>query len=71
MDRLRSYLLVSGGDFRSAIDLYDWGSQIGAAFHEDLGRLEVVFRNAVDTTLVAHGRAWCCEGRNPGRLPKQ
>lgn len=57
MDRLGSYLAASGGDLARAVDLYDWNASVGAAFHEDVGRLEVVLRNAVDSALVAYGSA--------------
>jgi hypothetical protein len=58
--RLRSYLAASGGDFERAIALYDWNVAISGALHEDLGRLEVVFRNALDSALVRLGtdRGW-------------
>lgn len=32
--------------------LYDWNASVGSAFHADLGRLEVVIRNALDERLV-------------------
>lgn len=56
-ERLRSYLASTGGDLEQAIDLYDWNTQVGGALHEDIGRLEVVFRNAVDEALVVYGTA--------------
>lgn len=56
-DRLRSYLAASGGDLPVAIELYDWNARIGGALHEDIGRIEVVFRNALDAALVAYGAA--------------
>ncbi len=60
LDRLASYLRATGGNVDSAIELYDWNTQVGAALYEDLGRLEVIFRNTVDTALVAYGqsRGW-------------
>lgn len=54
-DRLRSYLAAASGDLAAAIDLYDWNAEVGGALHEDIGRLEVVFRNSLDETLVAYG----------------
>jgi hypothetical protein len=54
-DRLTSYLMVSGGDVPKAIALYDWNTGISGAFHEDIGRFEVIVRNAFDHALVAHG----------------
>jgi hypothetical protein len=56
-DRLQSYLAASGGDLPLAIELYDWNARIGGALHEDIGRIEVVFRNALDAALVAYGAA--------------
>lgn len=56
-DRLRSYLAATGGDLAKAIALYDWNAEVGGALHEDIGRLEVVFRNTIDAALVAHGAA--------------
>ena len=54
--RLASYLSVAG-NVQAAIELYDWNTQVGASLLEDLGRLEVVFRNAVDDALIAYGTA--------------
>ena len=53
-----------GGDPAAAMRLYDWNSAVAGDMHADLGRLEVVFRNAVDMALknlaAAHGwtRPW-------------
>lgn len=59
-DRLSSYRTAVGGDVRRAVDLYDWNSEIGGAIYEDLGRLEVILRNALDKRLVdmAATRGW-------------
>ena len=54
VDRLDSYLVASGG-VEAAIGLYDWNIRVGGSIFEDLGRFEVVFRNAVDAALVRHG----------------
>ena len=54
-ERLKSYLSSVGGDLEEAIRLYDWNVRAGGAFHEDLGRVEILLRNAVDTVLVAYG----------------
>lgn len=54
-ERLVSYQAATGGDLVSAIRLYDWNIRAGGAFHEDIGRIEVLFRNAVDSTLLAYG----------------
>jgi hypothetical protein len=58
--RLGSYLAASGHDLLRAIELYDWNVAVSGALHEDLGRLEVVFRNALDAALVQLGasRGW-------------
>lgn len=53
--RLTSYLTATSGDLPAAIELYDWNVEVGGAVHEDIGRLEVVFRNALDEALVAFG----------------
>lgn len=55
IDRLRSYLAATGGDLVKAMELYDWNAEVAGAFHEDIGRLEVVFRNALDGALVGYG----------------
>jgi hypothetical protein len=58
-ERLRSYH-QSTSDLAGAIRLYDWNAAMAGALHEDLGRLEVVFRNSLDAALVRYGseRAW-------------
>lgn len=58
--RLTSYLAAASGDLTGAIGLYDWCSRVGGAMHEDLGRIEVVLRNALDDRLVTLGttRQW-------------
>ncbi len=56
-DRLGSYLRATEGDLDAAIGLYDWNIDVGAALYGDISRLEIVFRNAMDAALVAHGRA--------------
>lgn len=53
--RLGSYLQATSGAVEPAIRLYDWNTSVSSALYEDLGRLEVVFRNAVDGALVRHG----------------
>ena len=55
--RLNSYLQATGGSEAAAIDLYDWNTLASAALHEDLGRLEVLVRNAMDEALVRLGSA--------------
>ena len=60
LSRLRSYFDATNGDTEAAINLYDWNTRVGAALYEDLSRLEVVFRNAVDDALTRYGstRGW-------------
>ena len=59
-ERLRSYTAAGGGDLSKALALYDWNAAISGALHEDLGRVEVVLRNAIDMALTAHGRSVGC-----------
>ena len=56
-ERLRTYLAASDGDLERALALYDWNARVGGALHEDIGRLEVVFRNAIDEALLVYGAA--------------
>ncbi len=58
--RLKSYLEATAEDVRAAIALYDWNISAASALYEDLGRLEVLFRNTVDEALVKYAaeRAW-------------
>lgn len=59
-ERLESYLTATGGDVAASIRLYDWNAFAGASLLADLGRLEVLFRNAVDQSLRDYGdsRGW-------------
>lgn len=61
--RLGSYRDAVGGDVALAVDLYDWNSEVGSAFFEDLGRLEVVLRNAMDKRLVEMAETGSGSGR--------
>jgi hypothetical protein len=54
-ERLRSYRIASGDDLSAAIRLYDWNIEMSGALHEDLGRVEVLFRNAMDASLRRYG----------------
>ena len=49
-DRMGPYLDAAGGP-AAAMRLYDWNSAVAGDMHADLGRLEIVFRNAVDMAL--------------------
>jgi hypothetical protein len=53
-DRLESYI-AAGRDLPAALRLYDWNAAVSGAFYEDLGRIEVVLRNSLDSALVRHG----------------
>jgi hypothetical protein len=55
-ERLGSYLGASAGDLDKALVLYDWNTLMSGALHEDIGRVEVVLRNALDQALTAHGQ---------------
>lgn len=52
--RFAKYLNAAGGDPRLGLDLYEWNSEIAAAFLRDLGHLEVAVRNAYDRALLTH-----------------
>ena len=51
--RLRHYLVEAGGDVDRAIRLYEWNTNLSAAFWESLGHLEVVLRNTIDRQMTA------------------
>ena len=53
-ERLGSYLDATDHDPIAAIQLYDWNVLVSGALIEDIARLEVVFRNVVDSALVTH-----------------
>lgn len=72
--RLQHYLNECGGDADRAIRLYEWNTELSAAFWESLGHLEVALRNAIDRQMTARhaakGRAghWIYDdGRELGR----
>ncbi len=52
-ERLGPYEQACGGDIVSAVALYEWNSAASAGFHEVLGLLEVVLRNALHDQLTA------------------
>ncbi len=57
-DRLSTYVRAQGGDLDAAIALYRWNSEVGAAFWESLGHVEVVLRNALSARMAGrHARA--------------
>lgn len=51
--RFGPYLSTCGGDVTAALALYQWNSEIAAAFFQSLGHLEVMLRNTMDARLVA------------------
>ena len=60
VERMGPYLDSAAGDLAAALRLYDWNSSVAGAMHADLGRLEVVFRNALDQALkdLAASSGW-------------
>lgn len=80
--RLRHYLTDSHGDADRAIRLYEWNTEISAAFWESLGHLEVALRNTIDRQMIARHTArnrtghWIYDdahelGRDRGRPPRR
>ncbi len=80
--RLKHYLNECGGHQNQAILLFNWNSDISAAFWESLGHLEVGLRNAIDRQMsarhTAKGRTghWNFDdarelGRDAGRSPRR
>jgi hypothetical protein len=63
-ERLVPYRTAVGNDLDAALRLYEWNAQVGAAFLEVLGHVEIVLRNALDQQLhswhASHGlpRQW-------------
>lgn len=51
-ERLRLYLIETGGDTDAAAHLYQWNSHCSAVFWEALGYLEVSLRNALDARMT-------------------
>lgn len=60
--RIKYYQQATDGDLEAAIRLYDWNTRAAGALQEDLGRVEVIFRNAVDSVLVEYSAAKGWEG---------
>lgn len=80
--RLRHYLIEAGGDVDRAMRLYEWNTDLSAAFWESLGHLEVALRNTIDRQMsmrhAAQGRDghWIYDdarelGRDRGRPPRR
>jgi hypothetical protein len=55
--RLRHYLTECGGDRDLAMQLYDWNTELSAAFWESFAHLEVALRNAIDRQMSARHAA--------------
>ena len=52
MSRLTGYLRVSSNDISLALRLYEWNTQMSAAFFELLSDVEVVVRNSFHEQLT-------------------
>ncbi len=57
VERLTSYLVRTDRDEKAALRLYDWNIRVSGALLEDIGGLEVLFRNSVDRALRRLQRA--------------
>lgn len=59
-ERMATYLDAADDDERAALELYDWNVRAAGALYEDIGRVEVVLRNAFDVALSELGarRGW-------------
>ena len=55
--RFAVYLADADGDPTLALARYGWNARAAAAFHHDLGHLEVALRNAYDRALSSRDRA--------------
>ena len=55
VERLTSYLEKTDRDEKAALRLYDWNIRVSGALLEDIGRIEILFRNSVDLALVDYG----------------
>ncbi|GEL27139.1 hypothetical protein PSU4_60930 [Pseudonocardia sulfidoxydans NBRC 16205] len=53
--RFAVYVNAADGDRGRARQLYEWNAAVSAAFHHDLGHLEVALRNAYDRALSQGG----------------
>lgn len=51
--RLSTYRVVSGGDLKAAVELYQWNLEISASLFAAIHYLEVALRNTVDAALTA------------------
>lgn len=53
-ERFAPYQRKTGGDLHRAVRLYEWNLAVSGAFHEALGILEVVLRNALGRQLATY-----------------
>jgi hypothetical protein len=58
--RMAPYLRITGNDQLEALGLYEWSTRTSAAAFEDIGHLEVLFRNALDRQLREYFREEKC-----------
>ncbi len=57
--RLARYLLLAGGDLEVALEFHLWNAALGESLHVPMQHFELLFRNALNTQLIAHhGPAW-------------
>lgn len=71
--RFAAYLAVAQGDRDRALALYEWNTQLSAAFMHDLAHLEVCLRNAYDSAITATRPStathWLDDPAGPVRAP--
>ena len=53
-ERLRSYIIASGGSLASALELYVWNCSASAALYGPLQSVEIALRNAIHNALVVY-----------------
>lgn len=73
--RHQTYVDAANGNLRRAAELYEWNTQLAAAWHSHIGYIEVAVRNAIDRELTSwnarrtdrqgapYGRDWSLPGR--------
>lgn len=52
--RFNSFLEAGGGDYKSAVELYEWNAALTAASFEAFHYVEVIVRNAIDRELQTY-----------------
>lgn len=64
--RFQPYLAAANGDADRALALYQWNTQLAAAFQEVLANVEIIIRNAIDLEL----QTWnATRGADPDGVP--